>query len=505
MNRIALPFLLLIIVVSGCVHDHTETGQPEKNIVKKTVWTQKTELFMEMEEPAPGVASKVLVHLTELRSFKPISEGALLLTFKPQAGEPVTIRIDAPVRPGIYTAEVTLPGPGEYTLTADLKGKTVQDRIVVGELDILTGHDGHGEEHQEPRGGPEISFLKEQQWTVDFMVARPARRTISSTFAAPGELIPAAHAEVSVSVPLSGVVSTDRRLPYAGRKVAKGEVLALVEQPVNQQGGLGQLNASHVEAKSRLILAQREYERALRLFEAKAVPKRRLEEAELARENAQMAVAPFELAVRALEGSMAGNKFAVLAPISGTVVELMTSNGKAVEAGQPLLRIINTSTLWLRANIPATEIGRLKNFPTATFTIPGIEGALRPRRLVAINDVVDPRTRTVPVIFEVGNAGGRLKVGMFADVSIKTGSAKNALTVPEDALFEDEGRYFIFIQNGGESFERREVSVGIRESGHAQITGEIGEVERVVIKGGYYVKLASLSSRMPDAHAGHGH
>jgi multidrug efflux pump subunit AcrA (membrane-fusion protein) len=111
----------------------------------------------------------------------------------------------------------------------------------------------------------------------------------------------------------------------------------------------------------------------------------------------------------------------------------------------------------------------------------------------------------VPVIFEVGNSAGKLKVGMFADVSVKTGRAENALTLPEEAFFEDEGRFFVFLQKQGEIFERREVKTGIRGSGVVQILSGIKEDERVVLRGGYYVKLASLSSRMPDPHAGHGH
>jgi len=375
----------------------------------------------------------------------------------------------------------------------------------VPHIEVPGGNEKPEEAHHEEKGGGDIAFLKEQQWTIDFMAGLPLKQSVSSSFIATGEIIPVSNAEVTVSSPLAGTISLSRQLPYVGKKVAGNEALAVIEPPISQQGGIGQLAASYAEAKNRVLLAQKEHERAKRLYEAKAAPKRRLEEAELSLESAKAFLDPLHTAMQEMKQGTPENRVIVRAPFSGTVVELLITKGKAVEPGQPLMRIINTSTVWLRANVPATEIAGLKNMDKAAFTIPGIEGEIKPSRLVAVNDVVDPRTRTVPVIFEVNNSKGLLKVGMFAEVAIKTGQAENALTLPDEALFEDEGRFFVFVQMQGEAFERREVKTGIRGSGFVQVISGVKEDERVVLRGGYYVKLASLSSRMPDAHAGHGH
>jgi cobalt-zinc-cadmium efflux system membrane fusion protein len=503
--RYAAFLVLLIFLVAGCTQKQKTAETHEGETIKKTVWTSRTELFMEYDEPKAGSSAGFLVHLTDLGNFKPVTEGSLTLTFTPEAGEPVTVKIDAPEKPGIYKADATFTRSGEYTLSADLSGKALSDRISVPAIKVLGDKEKHGEGGHAEKGGSQIVFLKEQQWTVEFMVAQPAKRQVSSSFVATGELIPATNSEVTVSSPLSGIMSVSSPIPHPGKRVSKGDVVAVIEPPVSQQGGLGQLTASYAETKNRVILAQKEYERAKHLHEAKAAPKRRLEEAELSLESAKAALDPLERAVQNMKGGAAENKVVIRAPISGSVVELLTSNGKAVEAGQPLMRIINAVTLWLRANVPATEIGGLRNLDKATFTISGMEGEIKPSRLVTVNDVVDPKTRTVPVIFEVNNGKGQLKAGMFADVSIKTGHAENALTLPDEALFEDEGRFFVFVQTEGESFERREVKVGVRGNGYAQIKSGVRDDDHVVTRGGYYVKLASLSSRMPEAHAGHGH
>jgi len=501
-----IAFLLFVAVIAtGCSSKQKAAEVHEKETISKTVWTAKTEMFMEYDKPKLGQKTAVLIHLTNLKDFKPVAEGPLTIAFTPEQGDPVTGTVDKPEKPGIFKTDVTFKQSGSYTLTASLKGKTFSDEITVPDIDVISGEGKHDEAYQEEKSGGDISFLKEQQWAVDFMVGLPVQQQVSSSFVATGEVMPVANAEATLSTPLSGTLSLLKHLPYIGKKVAKDEVLAVIEPPISQQGGIGSLTASYAEAKNRIVLAQKEHERTKRLYEAKAVPKRRLEEAELNLESSKAAFEPLDRAVQEMKQGASGNKIIIKAPFSGTVVELFTANGKAIDAGQPVLRLINTSTVWLKANVPSTEIGSLRIFDKASFTIPGIEGELKPSRLVTVNDVVDPKTRTVPVIFEVANNAGRLKVGMFADVSIKTGHAENALTLPDEAFFEDEGRYFVFIQKEGESFERREVKVGVRGSGYAQIKSGVRDDDHVVTRGGYYVKLASLSSRMPDAHAGHGH
>lgn len=501
--RYAAFAFLFIFLISGCAHKHDETMPEEHESIKRTLWTEKLEIFIEYDEPKVGNSTGLLLHLTDLKNFKPVSEGVLSLKFTPESGEPITVIVNAPERPGIYKASVTFKQKGHYTLTASLEGKSFSDRFVIEDIDAMDENEKHA--HKDSvRGESDISFLKEQQWAVDFMTALPERRSISSSFIASGEIVPASNAEVALSSPVSGIVSLSKMLPYTGKRVTKGEVIAVIEPPVTQQGGMGQLSASYAEAKNRVVLAEKEYERAKRLYEAKAAPQRRLEEAELALKSAKAALEPLEKAFDDMKMASSDGRVAIKSPLSGTVAELFISNGRALEAGQPIVRIINTTTVWLKANVPASEIGRLKNLNKAAFSIEGIKDTFNPSRLVAVNEMVDPNSRTVPVIFEVNNSKGLLKVGMFADVSITTGFVENAMTLPDEAIFEDEGRFFVFIQKEGESFERREIKTGIRGNGYVQIINGLNDSERVVTKGGYYVKLASMSSRLPQGH-GHDH
>lgn len=316
--------------------------------------------------------------------------------------------------------------------------------------------------------------------------------------------MPAAGADAAITAPFAGVVATGKDAPYVGKKVKRGDIVAVIEPPLHQQNGLGQLQTAHAEARQKYLLAQKEHARAQRLYEAKAAPKRRVEEAQLAMESSRVAFAPLAQAMGEVSSRMKNGRFVITAPISGTVVEVMPLPGKSVEAGAQIARIVDPSLVWVKANIPATAAASLKDLARTTFSINGMEDRFKPARVVSTNDLVDPKSRSISVLFEVPNREGKLKVGMYADVALSTGSVTDALTLPSDAIFEDEGRAFVFVQRQGEAFERREIKTGLKGEGYVQITDGLDEDERVVVRGGYYVKLASVSSRMPQGH-GHAH
>ena len=80
---------------------------------------------------------------------------------------------------------------------------------------------------------------------------------------------------------------------------------------------------------------------------------------------------------------------------------------------------------------------------------------------------------------------------------------QNALIIPTSALIEEHGKYYAYVQTSGEGFQKRALELGIKDGIYVQVLSGIEEHERVVIKGGYQIKLATMSGKMP-AH-GHEH
>jgi multidrug efflux pump subunit AcrA (membrane-fusion protein) len=90
---------------------------------------------------------------------------------------------------------------------------------------------------------------------------------------------------------------------------------------------------------------------------------------------------------------------------------------------------------------------------------------------------------------------GRLLAGM--------GAATNVLSVPVSAIVEEEGIPVLFVQLSGETFEKRDIVIGIQDAESAEIKSGLEEGERVVIDGAYALLLSTRSGTIP-AH-GHAH
>jgi multidrug efflux pump subunit AcrA (membrane-fusion protein) len=116
---------------------------------------------------------------------------------------------------------------------------------------------------------------------------------------------------------------------------------------------------------------------------------------------------------------------------------------------------------------------------------------------------VDSTTRTVPLVYEVKNPSGRLRLGQALNLYLETARAEEALAIPDAAVVDEEGRPIAFVQVSGETFEKRYLTLGLREGGFIEVKSGLAEGERVATKEAYAIRLASVSTSIP-AH-GHAH
>ena len=86
---------------------------------------------------------------------------------------------------------------------------------------------------------------------------------------------------------------------------------------------------------------------------------------------------------------------------------------------------------------------------------------------------------------------------------VETARAEDALAIPDSALVDENGCPTAYVQVSGETFQRRDLRLGIRDSGFSQVIEGLAPGEQVVTRGAYAVRLASLATSVP-AH-GHAH
>ena len=149
----------------------------------------------------------------------------------------------------------------------------------------------------------------------------------------------------------------------------------------------------------------------------------------------------------------------------------------------------------------------MKNISTATFKsrvssetyeLEELDGKLLSySRSTSIDDPL------LAVTFQIANSKELLS-GSFMDIAIRTIQPEKRLTVPTDALIEQMGNYFVFVQLTPEYFEKREVTLGESDGIRTAILSGIKENERIVSKGAGLLKLAQATGKL-DAHDGHNH
>jgi hypothetical protein len=124
-------------------------------------------------------------------------------------------------------------------------------------------------------------------------------------------------------------------------------------------------------------------------------------------------------------------------------------------------------------------------------------------RVLSYGKSADVNNPLIPVLFQVNNKAGLL-AGSFVELFIKTQTTAQAITVLNEAIIEEMGNYFVFVQLTPELFEKRAVIKGVTDGIRTEITEGIAAGDRVVSKGAILVKLAQSSAAL-DPHAGHVH
>ncbi|MBA3317309.1 MAG: efflux RND transporter periplasmic adaptor subunit, partial [Gemmatimonadales bacterium] len=201
--------------------------------------------------------------------------------------------------------------------------------------------------------------------------------------------------------------------------------------------------------------------------------------------------------------SRTDGRIVIRAPLAGVVASRSLAPGSRVDAGAELFTVVDPTVVWIEAAVPAGDAARVSATGKATFRVPGSDTVRTARRTVSVGSVIDSVSRTVPVIYEVSNADGTLKIGMHAQVAVGTGREVEGVTIPSSAVLEEEGRPVAYVQPEGERFERRDLTLGGGSDGRTLVLSGIAAGERVVTGAAYQVRLASLSTSVP-AH-GHEH
>lgn len=491
-------------------HDHANhAGAEERPGASVTHFGARTELFLEYPVLVRGEPSPFAAHLNDLERFKPLEEGRVEVLLSGGGAPDERFEATAPSPAGIFRPVVTPAHAALRRLVIAVESGSGRDRHDLGEVQVFASlaEAAGAEEPEEPAGL--IVYLKEQQWRTEFATAPAARASLRASVPVNGTVRARADGESRVAAPVAGrLLAPAGGFPFVGRQVRAGEVLAALSPGVAGDADPATLALAIEQARLDLELARKDLARLEALAAAEAVPERRVQDARRAAAEAEARLAAGRARKARYEGATGagGGRVALRSTVGGTLAAVGASSGSFVEQGRELFHVVDLARLWLEVQVPEAEVGRLGKPSGAWFEVEGFDRPFeiapeRGGRLVGLGGVVDPQSRTVPLILEVPNPRGELRVGMFARVHLLTGDPVQATAIPASAVVDDGTEQVVFVEASGERFERRPVQLGIRDRDRVQVLAGVAPGERVVSRGAYQVRLAAASGSIPE----HGH
>ncbi|OQA05402.1 MAG: Cobalt-zinc-cadmium resistance protein CzcB [bacterium ADurb.Bin374] len=295
-----------------------------------------------------------------------------------------------------------------------------------------------------------------------------------------------------------------------GTSVKEGDIVAVIESSELAQAAL-----EYLKRISELGFAEKKLARARLLFEKKVGSEQEVQEAQSARDLADLeaANARDRLKIFGLSDgdiarinknrndAMAQGRIQLRAPISGNVIQRDGIAGEIITGDRKLLTIANLCHLLAIGQIHEKQVGEVvttlakgpipvevtvESFPLETFA----------GELVAADSQMLEETRTLPVRVEIQNHDFLLRPGMFAKIRLFFETAQDQTLLSTTAIMDDEGSRFVFKQIEPNLFLRQPVVVGRKVGDKTIIQSGVAAGDVIVVDGAFLLKSDVLREKM---------
>jgi Cu(I)/Ag(I) efflux system membrane fusion protein len=198
--------------------------------------------------------------------------------------------------------------------------------------------------------------------------------------------------------------------------------------------------------------------------------------------------------------------YTLTAPIGGVIQSLNIRQGMTVASGSTLLQLNGISRVWLQVAVPEAQAAQVQTGQTAEISFPAYPGKTFSGSVSAILPVADAASRTLNVRIEVANPQQLIRPGMFAQVSLQSSSAANALSVPSEAIIRTGLRNVVIVSEANHHFAPVEVQLGAESAGRTEVLSGLQQGQQVVASGQFLIdseaSLQGVLDKMDTAQNG---
>lgn len=312
---------------------------------------------------------------------------------------------------------------------------------------------------------------------------------------------------------LAQLDDTDYRSQYNQAKAQYSSALAQYNSAANgtaQQTKL-QLEAALNSATIEFNNAKTNYENQKVLYENGAISKIAFDSAQTRFENAQInlnsAKSNYELTINvilnesnatakaALDAASVAvdmaesalNNTVVRAPISGYIGNRNINKGQLVSPGVEIYSIKATDSVQAEINVTESIISNISEGTKAIINVKSAGMENIAGFVSVVSPVKSQQTGMYKVSVAIENADGKLKDGMFADITLTIDNSANAIIVPTESIFEDEdGGKYVYIADKNTA-NKVNVVIGITTDSYTEIASGITKGDKVIVSGAEYL------------------
>jgi membrane fusion protein, heavy metal efflux system len=323
-----------------------------------------------------------------------------------------------------------------------------------------------------------VAVAKDSPLREKIQTAAVERRDVRPRFLAPASVEADPSRLAKIAPPLTGQVR--QLLVHQGDLVRKAQPLFVLDAP-----DLVAARADLLRARTVLIQTDQALRRAQDLLAHAVAAQRDVEEAEAARNVARddLRRAETRLQLLGINSGDVDAPLVVRSPLAGQVLSLATAPGEfRNDPTTPLLVVADLSTLWVTANVPERDDDRVHANDDASVRVAAYPEREFLGRVLFIENVLDPDTRTVKVRIQLQNPDGLLKPGMFATVTF-IGAPAETIVVPTTALLVGDGTY-VWVETAPWTFAKRAVQIASQDRDSAVIASGLKPGERIIVRNG---------------------
>ena len=374
---------------------------------------------------------------------------------------------------------------------------------------------------------PTIATLTEEQIkAVGIQLGVVEQKELTATIRANGLLKVPNNNKANATSLYGGVIKTLN--VQIGDYVKKGQVIATIANPQ-----FIQLQEEYLSTASRITFAEQELSRQKELFEGNAGAKKNLQSATAELNSLRTRRASLQQQIQLMginPGSVSNGNLksalVVTSPLNGTVSNVFAKIGSYVDVSSPVIEIVDNSSLHLDLNVFEKDLPMLKVGQTIHFRITNNAVEDYNAKIFAIGSSFENESKTIAAHAVVQGS----KTGLIDGMNVTAIVSLNKVTtpaVPNDAIVNADGKYYIFVQTdkkaeehheegeeegsqkegeekkhkNSKNFEKVEVLKGVSDMGYTAVTfvNEIPANAKIVVKGAFFVN-AKLSNTGGHEH-----